>query len=155
MEWRPARSSSSTGIRRPWLAPLIALALASPAQAGSRLLVTAASVEADGMTARRVEALVATRGSAGLQVAARAGRIDGLPGVGRLVDLRLSCRGLETAGKRLHCDGGRLVGDLGQLGRQDAALEFALEANGDFHFSIARLVLGGGGVEVAGTVAAG
>jgi hypothetical protein len=155
MERRPARSSNSTGIRRPWPVLLIALVLAPPAQAGSQLLVTAASVEADGMTARRVEALVAIRGSAGLQVAARAGRIDGLPGVGRLADLQLSCRGLETAGGRLHCDSGRLVGDLGQLGRQDAALGFALDANGDFHFRIARLALGGGGVEVAGTVTAG
>jgi hypothetical protein len=133
---------------------LIALALVPPAQAGSRLLVTAASVEADGVTARRIEAQVATRSSTGLQVAARAGRIEGLPGIGRLVDLRLSCLDLETAGERLHCDSGRLVGDLGPLGRQDTALGFALEANGDFHFRIERLALGGGGVEVAGTRAA-
>jgi len=143
------------GTGRFWWPLLVSLALAAPAQAGSRLTVSAARIEAGGLTAQGIEARLAATGGARLQVELRADRIEGGPGIGPLIRPAFSCPGLAVSTARLACDRGRLSGDLGLLGRQDTALGFTLEGNGDAHLRLAQLAFGGGTVGLTGTLAAG
>lgn len=91
MERSRARSARIARVGRRWLLTLASLALAGPAQAGSRLAVTAASVESGGLAAHGVEVLLTAHADSVLETAIRAARVDGLPAIGRLARLEFSC----------------------------------------------------------------
>jgi hypothetical protein len=138
-----------------WLPLLAAFALATPAEAGSRLAVSAGRIETGGLAAQGVELQMAVAGSARLQVALRATRVDGGSGIGPLLRPAFSCPQLAVSDAGLACDRGRISGDLGLLGSQDAALGFTFEGQGDIHFRLARLAVAGGTADLAGSLVAG
>lgn len=155
MERSRARSARIARVGRRWLLTLASLALAGPAQAGSRLAVTAASVESGGLAAHGVEVLLAAHADSVLETAIRAAQVDGLPAIGRLARLEFSCPGLVVSAGRLQCDRGRLSGDFGQAGRQDSRFGLVLVANGDLRFQVDRLAIGAGAVALGGALSGG
>ena len=155
MERSRASSARIAGIGRPWLPALASLALAAPADAGSRLAVTAASVEAGGLSARGVEVMLTAHADSVLGVAIRAARVAGLPAIGGLDRLESSCPGLVVSSGQLQCDHGRLAGDFGAAGRQDSGFGLVLGANGELRFQVDRLAVGAGALALGGAFSGG
>ena len=155
MERSRASSARIAGIGRPWLPALASLVLAANADAGSSLAVTAASVEAGGLSARGVEVMLTAHADSVLAVAIRAARVDGLPAIGRLDRLESSCPGLLVSSGRLQCDRGRLAGDFGVAGRQDSGFGLVLAANGELRFQVDRLAVGAGALALGGAFSGG
>ena len=155
MEWSRASSARIARTGAPWLPVLASLALTAPAHAGSGLAVTAASVEAGGLSAQGVEVVFTAHTDSVLEVTIRAGRVDGLPALGRLDRLESSCPVLVVSSGRLQCDRGRLAGEFGPAGRQDSAFGLVLAANGDLRLRVDRLAVGAGTLSLGGGLAGG
>jgi hypothetical protein len=149
----PGGYATRTG--RAWLPLLALLVLTAPAEARSRLTVSAARLDAGGMAFVGLGAQLAAAGSGGLKVSLQAESIDGAPGLGRLLGPSFSCPDLTVSATRLACDRGKVSGDFGPLGQQDAALAFAIGNAGAARFRLAQLALGGGKADIAGSLVAG
>jgi hypothetical protein len=150
MEKPHAEHGCDPGRRLPWLPVLAALALANPAQAGSKLIASAGSIEFRDVTAGQVEIIIAPVGTSGLEVRFYSGEIDGLESLGRLEGISLACAQLSTSEVGVECARGRLSGDFGEAGKQDAALAFGLDAGGTTRFAFDRLSIAGGNVALKG-----
>jgi hypothetical protein len=144
---RPRRNRSH------WLlGALASLLIADPAQAASRVSVTATSVAFAGLQAHDVEFVLTPPGDSPATARFYATVVDGKLPSGPLQRLRLDCRRLSVSGDTLRC-AGRLSGDFGAAGQQDTALDARIDGAGRAELQLDSLQLAGGRLRAHATLA--